>query len=167
MANNLFNNLHILISDLNDIYESENWFKTGPNFQTFPTLFDIKKDHWQELRQNFIDSVSQYSGAIPVRIEAWCYANFVGQPQEEWPLWHTHEKIMWPELGVKRKVCGVMYLTPSEKGTVFLKENKYVYLPADVGVWNFFDPQEVHSPPKWDPSNKTNRYCIAADAGFI
>jgi hypothetical protein len=152
--------LELLINDLSDIYNSGEWCRNVPKFQTFPTLFEIEKNHWQNLKQNFIDNVVGYTGEIPTRVRAWCYANFYNCPQENWPSWHTHEK-SWD---AKRLVCGVLYLTPSLQGTIFLRGDKHFYLSGDVGVWNFFESTEVHSPPEWDLNNKTNRYCIAAEA---
>ena len=149
--------------DLLDIYNSGEWCKFVPEFQTFPTLFEINKDHWQELKNNFIDEVSKYTGVVPTHVKAWCYANFPGHAQKEWPMWHVHNEGFLNQL----KICGVMYLTPSSEGTVFLKEDKHVYVAGDVGVWNFFQKDEVHSPPKWNPNNKTNRYCIAAEAIYV
>lgn len=159
------NNLNIenLKIDLLNIYNSGDWCKIVPEFQTFPTLFEIKKNHWQELKNNFIDEVTKHTKIVPIHVKAWCYANFPGYAQKEWPIWHTHIEQDKKQL----KICGVMYLTNSEEGTVFLKENNYVYLSSDIGIWNFFQPDQLHSPPKWDPNNKTNRYCIAAEAIYV
>jgi hypothetical protein len=158
----VFKDIEPLKTDILEIFASGDWCKDFPKFQTFPTLFENKKSHWQNLKNNFSDEVFKYSGRVPKLVRAWCYANFSGYAQEQWPLWHTHDKFL-----NQKKICGVMYLTYSPEGTVFLKGDKHIYLSGEVGVWNFFNSNEIHSPPKWDPNNKTNRYCIAADAIYV
>ena len=160
----MLNDVEKFKSDLLDMFQSGDWCRDVTEFQTHPVLFEIQKDHWQKLRQNFIDSVINYVGYAPSSVRAWCYANLANHPQKDWPIWHTHEHSL---RGHKRLLCGVLYLTHSMQGTVFLKDNQHKYLPADVGVWNFFNADEVHSPPKWDHTNQENRYCIAAEAIYV
>jgi hypothetical protein len=159
----MFKDIDRLKDDLLEIFNAGEWYRGVPEFQTFPTLFEINKIHWQNLKKDFIDEVFKFTGRTPELVKAWCYANFPGHAQKEWPLWHTHD-VTFPK---EEKICGVMYLTYSPEGTVFLKDDKHIYLSGDIGVWNLFDSNEVHSPPKWDPNNKTNRYCIAAEAIYV
>lgn len=154
-------NINALIKDIDQLIKSGDWCTFAPKFQTWADLFHREDLHWIELRDDFIAKATRDIGQKPKLVRAWCYANYAGIPQEEWPLWHIHGRSQ--EDGESR-ICGVMYLTQGELGTMFKKDGKIFYAPSTVGVWYFFDPDEEHSPPKWDPDKKQNRYCIAAEA---
>jgi hypothetical protein len=158
-------NIDLLKSDLLEIYNSGNWCKDVPEFQTFPTLFDIEKPHWQYLKNNFIENVVKETKIRPKEVRAWCYANFFGYPQKKWPLWHNHsgkreDNNNWYEC----YACAVLYLTENESGTLFNKNGIITSLPGEIGIWYFFEPEDMHSPPEWDAFKTENRFCIATEA---
>jgi hypothetical protein len=157
----MFTHVENLKVDLENIFSSGDWCPNVPKFQTRPTLFTRQESYWQALKEDFINEATLYVGKAPKFVEAWCYANFPNHPQDEWPLFHDHLK---PRKQGKCVVCGVMYLSQEEHGTLFQNKNEYVYAPSDVGVWVFFDADVPHSPPYWDASKKSARYCIAANA---
>jgi hypothetical protein len=154
-------NVERLINDIDELFKSGDWCVDVPKFQTWPTLFNRNDIHWVNLRNNFISETTKKLGQKPTTVQAWSYVNYAGIPQDKFPLWHIH--------GRKRaegecRICGVLYLTEEEQGTMFLNEGKVFHAPSTICEWYFFDPDKKHSPPLWDFNKKHNRYCIAAEA---
>jgi hypothetical protein len=149
------------ISDLNFLYADNKYLKPGLlQQQTNDILFDGRNprfgEHWNLLKNTFLESAKKYSGEDATQYKAWVFACF---PQKETMLydWHEHPYA---------RFSGVMYLSLPEGSytTEFINEDKTTFfLPNRTKEWFMFQKNYTHRNGYWEHSKMNSpRYCLAA-----
>lgn len=119
-------------------------------------------EHWQMLRQSFIDSVSEFMNRH-FSVKAWCFASFPKIKNLQWD-WHEHPNAEFSAL---------MYLSlpkDNKDNTCFTTEflmpdGKSLFLEPKLWSWFVFPGAAVHRNGFWDHESMSDtRYCIAASA---
>lgn len=154
------------INDLNTIYEKNLVKDNKQKYQTKDILFSEQNnpcwsEHWDVLKNTFLDSVSAHTKQTFSNCKAWCFGSFPKTKNLQWE-WHTHPKAVY---------SGILYLTlPTDTvgnlcfTTEFLQpDRKSLFVEPIIGSWFIFDATWVHRNGFWDHQEMNDaRYCIAA-----
>jgi hypothetical protein len=140
------------------LFESDNWCKQVPTFQTWPNLHCYTE--FDCLVDTFIQSCSLYLNkkVNQKEINLWCYMDYLENYLKKDPekLWHQHGNIR------ENKLSGIYYLVNPEKLTTEFKD--YIIEESNPFTWYIFPSHYLHRPPKVISSEK--RYTLAADLSF-
>ena len=136
------------IQIIDNLFESDNWCKNVPKYQTWPTLFE--HDKFYPFAKTFLQCCSFYLNTQQIsykKISAWAYKSDVTVNHRPW---HNH---------AESHLSGIFYLKNDELvGTEF--KSVPGILPEKY-CWYIFPSFLYHRPQQ----NKTNmqRYTLAAD----
>jgi len=141
------------IEDIEKLFVDDEWCKHVPHYQTWPTLFDRKEEHWISLKKKIEDKFNLQKNQ---RLKAWAYVSFVGKKGCLANLWHVHDS--------KDNFSAVFYLQNDNEfaGTMYMIEDTIVSPKVDNDTLYMFSSNILHTPPYWDYENsKSNRIVLA------
>ena len=154
------------IKVVDKLYESGNWRKKMPPYQTWRNLFTYEE--FYKLKHSFIFSCFSYLNKevnYGTPIKSWCYMNYHSEQikQDRNKRWHSHA------INSGKKLSGIFYLhNPKDipdyesSGTEF-KEFPNI-IPEDF-CWFIFPSHLVHRPGKIQSESK--RYVVAGDFVYM
>ena len=152
----------LVMSDINELFDSGIWDFNVPHFQTNPDLFERKEKHWKNLKYSFYSIVQRFYNAKNFSTRAWCYKSIPRCPPESNALWHNHK--------LEKSICSAIYYIqlPENSGTTdFMLENKINHFPRYTDSWFLFPSELRHKPSHWDYKNMTqSRVVLACDAFY-
>ena len=124
-----------------------------PKWQTNPTLFNRREDHWNKLRESFIASTKIYVGnPLPIK-DAFAWAVMSNDISEKTHWIHRHHTT---------DISGIFYLSDFS-GTQFTLENQCSTMVCEpvIGCWYIFPSMLGHRP--YDYQGEEMRFTVAAD----
>ena len=154
---------------IDQLFESGNWCKTAPQYQTFTNLFVYEE--FYKLKYSFVLSCFSYlNKEVNIfTIKAWCHMSFYSHQikKDRDKEWHSHHDSYHEESD--KKLSGLFYLNvPKDvpdyesSGTEF-KEFPNI-IPEDF-CWFIFPSHLVHRPGKIQSDSK--RYVLGCDVKYI
>jgi hypothetical protein len=149
------------IKKIDNLFDTDNWCKTVPHYQTWPNLFDYNQ--FYKFKYSFILSCHSYLGREVdiIEIKSWCYMNYHlnYSIKNIDTLWHSHGD------KTDKKISGIFYLSNpkdvsdyASSGTEF-KEFPNI-IPEDF-CWFIYPSYLIHRPGKIQSNLK--RYVLACD----
>jgi hypothetical protein len=153
------------INLIDNLFQTDNWHKESPNFQTYSNLF-----YYEELfkfKTSFLFSCFMYlnKNLTIKEIKCWCYMNHRDnyKRQDRENLWHSHLPYNLSGLYYLRNPNKFFGKHSSSSGTEFLDSDIKNIIPEDF-CWFIYPSNLVHR-PGLIKSNK-RRYVLAADVLF-
>ena len=143
------------IEDIEKLFVDDEWCKTVPPYQTWPTLLNRKEEHWILLKEKLEEKFNLQKNQ---RLKAWAYVSFVGKKGCLANLWHRHN--------TPHEFSAVFYLQNDNEfaGTMYMIEDVIVSPKVDNNTLYMFRKNTFHTPPYWDYENsKRNRIVLAID----
>jgi hypothetical protein len=140
------------------LFESSNWCKDVPTFQTWPNLYEYKE--FDIFSQTLIKSCESYTNEKKnYKItKFWCYMDYSENYLKKNPdeLWHSHGTGL-------NKLSAIYYLINPENTPTEFKD--FFLTKVEPFTWYIFPSHYVHRPPNIINSGK--RYTLAADIEII
>jgi hypothetical protein len=151
-----------LIELVNQKFETGDWHKDSPTFQTYPDLFEY--DVAYKFKNSFLFSCYSYMKMEIkwFKLKAWCYMDYYDNwiTKDKDAQWHHHPA----------KLSGIFYLYNPKSvknyplaGTEFLEDGIPNIIPEDF-CWFIYPSEYIHRPGQIQTNEK--RYTLAADLYF-
>lgn len=143
---------------VDDLFESGNWCREVPTFQTWPNLYAYKE--FDSFVDTFIQACSLFLNkrVKQKQLRFWCYMDYKENYLKKNPedLWHQHGDID------ENKLSGIYYLINPDNLTTEFKD--YSVEEANPFTWYIYPSHYLHRPPEITSPEK--RYTLAADLSF-